>query len=231
MNSMVMKICTYAGAFAGTLLFLGIWPLAQLFPPLAPDMPSADVAAYFAEHQTGIISGSILIQASSALFFLFAAAIAVLLKKIEGKSSPWTYAFMMIVAYGFVTVYFSGLMFIAAAYRPNYSPEITNMLADLGFFLFVGAAIPAFVQNVITGAAILGDKRAQPIIPRWVGYMNLWTGLLFLPGCVIGLFKVGPFAWNGVLAFWVPAVIFGIWFNIMIWAMLRAINRDAQGAD
>ncbi|MGG2007397.1 hypothetical protein [Novosphingobium resinovorum] len=57
--------------------------------------------------------------------------------------------------------------------------------------------------------------------------MNLWTGLLLLPGFAVGLFKTGPFAWNGVLAFWVPAVVFGIWFNLMIVAMLAAIKRDA----
>jgi len=136
---------------------------------------------------------------------------------------------MMILAYGFVTLYFAGLFFMAASFRPNYPPELTNLLTDLGFFLFVGAAIPAFVQNVITGAAILSDKRADPVMPRWVGYMNIWTGVLLLPGCVICLFKVGPFAWNGLLAFWMPAVVFGIWFNIMIWAMMRAIKRDALG--
>ena len=136
---------------------------------------------------------------------------------------------MMTVAYGFVTVYFSGLFFMAAAFRPDFSTELTNLLTDLGFFLFVGAAIPGFTQNVITGAAILGDRRADPVIPRWVGYMNLWTGVLLLPGAAICLFKVGPFAWNGLLAFWMPAVVFTIWFNIMIWAMLRAIKRDAEG--
>ncbi len=229
MQHATMRICTIMGGIAGTLLFIGIWPVAGLFPPFAPDTPTAEIAAYFAENATGVFIGSILLQLASALFFLFGAAIAVLLKKIEGPSSPWTYAFMMILAYGFVTLYFAGLFFMAASFRPNYSAEITNLLTDLGFFLFVGAAIPAFVQNIITGAAILSDKRADPVMPRWVGYMNIWTGVLLLPGCVICLFKVGPFAWNGLLAFWMPAVVFGIWFNIMIWAMMRAIKRDALG--
>lgn len=225
----VMKLCTFMGAVAGTILFVGIWPFAGLFPPFAPDTPGEVVAAYFAAELTGIFVGSIFLQLASALFLFFGAAIAALLKKIEGPSSPWTYAFMMTVAYGFVTVYFSGLFFMAAAFRPDFSTELTNLLTDLGFFLFVGAAIPGFTQNVITGAAILGDRRADPVIPRWVGYMNLWTGVLLLPGAAICLFKVGPFAWNGLLAFWMPAVVFTIWFNIMIWAMLRAIKRDAEG--
>jgi len=231
MHSTTMKICTYMGAVAGTLLFVGIWPLAQLFPPLDPATPPAIVAAYYRAHATGILVGAILVMAASVLFFPFLAAIATFLKKIEGPVSPLTYAFIMIVAYGFVTVFFAGLFFTAAAYRPNYPDTTINALSDLAFFLFVMPAVPGFVQNVVTGVVILGDKRPVPILPRWVGYMNLWTGVLLLPGLAVGLFKVGPFAWNGALAFWMPAVVFGIWFNAMIFAMLGAIKRNALGGD
>jgi hypothetical protein len=230
MKPLTMKICIYMGALAGTLLFVGVWPLAQMFPPLAPAMSSADVADYYRSHQTGILVGGIFIMASSVLFFPFLSAIAIFMKKIEGPISPMTYAFIMIVAYGFVTVFFAGLFFTAAAYRPDFSDETIHSLSDLAFFLFVMPAIPAFVQNVVTGAAILGDPRPEPILPRWVGYMNLWTGVLLLPGCVVGLFKFGPFAWNGILAFWMPAVVFGIWFNIMIFAMLASLKRNSLAA-
>lgn len=231
MKSTTMKICTYMGAVAGTMLFVGIWPLANLFPPLAPAMPAAEVAAYYRAHQTGILVGAIFIMASSVLFFPFLAAIAVFMKKIEGAISPLTYAFVMIVAYGFVTVFFAGLFFTAAAYRPDFPDTTIQSLSDIAFFLFVMPAVPAFVQNVVTGIVILGDRRAQPVLPRWVGYLNLWTGVLLLPGLAVGLFKIGPFAWNGILAFWLPAVVFAIWFNVMIWAMLDAIKRNALAGE
>ncbi|WP_336971215.1 hypothetical protein [Sphingobium aromaticiconvertens] len=231
MKSTTMKLCTYMGAVAGTLMFIGIWPLAQMFPPLAPALPAAEVADYYRAHQTGILVGAILIMACSVLFFPFLAAVATFLKKIEGPVSPLTWAFVMICAYGFVTVFFAGLFFTAAAYRPDNPDAIIATLSDIAFFLFVMPAVPAFVQNVVTGIAILGDKRAQPILPRWLGYMNLWTGVLLLPGLAVGLFKVGPFAWNGVLAFWVPAVVFGIWFNLMIFAMLGSIKRNVLAGE
>lgn len=230
-NSTIMKLCTYMGAVAGTIMFVGIWPLAQMFPPLAPALSAAEVADYYRDHQTGILVGGIFITTSSVLFFPFLSAIATFMKKIEGPVSPLTWAFVMIVAYGFVTLFFAGLFFTAAAYRPDNPDAIIRTLSDIAFFLFVMPAVPGFMQNVITGMVILGDKRTRPILPRWLGYMNLWTGVLLLPGLAVGLFKIGPFAWNGVLAFWLPAVVFGIWFNLMIFAMLAAIKRDALAGD
>ncbi|WP_244917292.1 hypothetical protein [Sphingobium xenophagum] len=165
------------------------------------------------------------------LFFPFLAAIATFMKKIEGPIAPLTWAFVMVVAFGFVTLFFAGLIFTAAAYRLDRPDAVVSALSDIAFLLFVMPAVPAFVQKLLTGFVILGDRRAQPILPRWLGYMNLWTGVLLLPGLAIGLFKTGPFAWNGALAFWLPAVVFGIWFNLMIVAMLGAIKRDALGGE
>jgi hypothetical protein len=54
--------------------------------------------------------------------------------------------------------------------------------------------------------------------------MNFWMALLFLPAGLMVFFKTGPFAWNGLLSFWLPLVAFGIWFNVMIYALLRAIK-------
>jgi len=222
-----MKLCTYMGAVAGTLMFAGIWPVARMFPPLDPALSASAVADYFRAHQTGVLVGGILITSAAVLFFPFLAAVATFMKKIEGAISPLTWSFVMIVAFGFVTLFFAGLFFTVAAYRPERPDTEIAMLSDIAFLLFVMPAVPAFVQNVITGVVILQDRRATPILPRWLGYMNLWTGVLLLPGLAVGLFKSGPFAWNGVLAFWVPAIVFGIWFNLMIFAMLAAIKRGA----
>lgn len=230
-KSMTMKLCTYMGAIAGTMMFVGIWPVAHMFPPLDPSMPAAEAAAYYRSHQIGILAGAILIASSSVLFFPFLAAIATFMKKIEGPIAPLTWAFVMVVAFGFVTLFFAGLIFTAAAYRLDRPDAVVSALSDIAFLLFVMPAVPAFVQKLLTGFVILGDRRLQPILPRWLGYMNLWTGVLLLPGLAIGLFKTGPFAWNGALAFWLPAVVFGIWFNLMIVAMLGAIKRDALGGE
>lgn len=231
MKSGTMRLCAFAGQVAVTLLFIGMWPLMNIIPPLAPSTPTAEVAAFYRDNATGMIVGGIFVMGSSVLIFPFMAGLATFLKKIEGPVSPWTYSLLMVASYGFVTLFLCGLMFTAAAYRPGFSDETIHIISDLAFFLLVIPAIPGCIQNMIIGIAVLGDKRAQPVFPRWVGYVNVWTGVLSLPGCVVALFKVGPFAWNGVLAFWLPAIVFGIWINVNFWAMLNAIKRDALAAD
>src|SRR5581483_3345724 len=89
---------------------------------------------------------------------------------------------------------------------------------------------PALMQCGAVGFAVLGDKSGDPVFPRWVGYYNLWTAFMFLPGALVIFFHTGPFAWNGILAFWVVAVLFGAWFIVMTFVLLQAIKRTNRGA-
>lgn len=227
MNSRSVKVCVFMGAVWVTAMFIGLWPLANMFPPLSPTVPTTEVATYYRDHQTGLIAGGIFIMISAAFFPAFAGAIATFMKRIEGAISPLTYTFIMLSSVLSITIFMCGVYFTAAAYRPDFSDEALHSLSDLAFFMFLLPAIIVFVQLAVVGAAILSDQRAQPILPRWAGYINLWTAVLTLPGGAVGLFKVGPFAWNGAIAFWLAMVVAGIWFNAMLWAMLGALKRDA----
>lgn len=44
-----------------------------------------------------------------------------------------------------------------------------------------------------------------------------------LPGGLVTFFKSGPFAWNGILAFWLPLTVFGIWYGVMFMLLRKAI--------
>ncbi len=227
MTSNSLRLCIYLGAVWVTTMFVGLWPLAQMFPPLDPAMARADVAAYYRDHQTGIIAGGMFIMISSAFFLPFASAIAAFMKRIEGTIAPLANTFSMLSAVLSITIFMSGVFFTAAAYRADFSDETVQVLSDLAFFMFLLPAIIVFVQLSTVGAAILGDRRAEPILPRWAGYLNLWTAVLTLPGAAVGLFKFGPFAWNGIIAFWLAMIVAGIWFNAMLWTMLMSVKRGA----
>jgi hypothetical protein len=212
------------------LLLLALWPLMGMFPPFRPTMPAAELADYYRTHQSGIIVGGIVMMLASSLFLPFIALISVHMRRMEGPSGPLAYTQMLSAVFGFVPAFTAAILFSAAAYRPERSIETIQMLSDLAFLSFVIPALPGSIQLVSIGLAVLGDKGDAPVFPRWIGYLNLWSAVLFIPGALVALFKTGPFAWNGALSFWLVAVVFGSWVNVMCWALLRARKRQLQPA-
>ena len=43
---------------------------------------------------------------------------------------------------------------------------------------------------------------------------------------VVPFFKIGPFAWNGLLVFWSPLTLFGLWIAVMCYLLLGALRRQ-----
>src|SRR5581483_3575796 len=82
----------------------------------------------------------------------------------------------------------------------------------------------AVIQMLLLGWLTLRDKRAQPIFPRWFAYLQFWCAIGVLPAaCVLG-FHSGPFAWNGVLAYWVGLTVGFIWFAVTTVMTVKAIQ-------
>jgi hypothetical protein len=74
--------------------------------------------------------------------------------------------------------------------------------------------------------AILRDVNPTPTFPRWVAYYNIYAGIGMAPASFMGLFKTGPLAYNGLLAFWLVAVDFFVWMVVMSIVVMKAITRD-----
>lgn len=222
MNNFRYKLCIAMGPLGAVLLFTGLWPAMQFLPPLDPLMGAADVAAVYRANQTGILVGAILIMLGTSLLIPFFAVISAQMKRIEGRSSPLAYTQMLTGMFGVVPVFMAAVIFSAAAFRPDRADELIRAFSDLGFLSLTIASLPGTVQFGSIGLAALADKRSEPVFPRWFGYICLWTAILYIPGCLVALFKVGPFTWRGALGFWLIAILLGIWINIMVWVLLRA---------
>jgi hypothetical protein len=115
-----------------------------------------------------------------------------------------------------------------AAYRLDHSSaDLIRMLNDMGWIMFVGVISSACVQFGSIGIAILVDDRSDPVFPRWAGYFNLWVTLLVSPAGIIVFFKHGPFAWNGLISFFLPLAAFAAWIVVMVVLLLKAIDQEA----
>jgi hypothetical protein len=120
------------------------------------------------------------------------------------------------------------VFWMAAAFEPYRNPEITQALHVAGWLPLVALVFPAIVQNTAIAVATFTDTRPEPVFPRWVGYFNIWVAVLFLPSLLVMFFKTGPFAFNGILTFWLAANVFTIWLVTMVVVARRAIAQQER---
>lgn len=228
MNKRSQQLCAWCGVLSTVFWLVGFFPLAGFFPPPLPSSDADTIAALFRSNSMGIRIGMIVLLLGAVLYLPWSAGISVQLKRIEGQHSPLSYTQMLMGAI-FVWVFLLPIfLWEAAAYRADEtSPELIQRLNDIAWMAFISPVGTIFVQGMAIGLVILQDKRAVLIFPRWVGYFNIWAVVAYLPGSLIPLFKSGPFAWNGLLALWIPLVIYVSWMLGMSFFMLKAIKRQA----
>jgi hypothetical protein len=209
-------------------MFIGLWPAAGFFPPHLPTASAAEIAAIYTRDAAGIRFGMIVIMIAGALYMPFTAAIAAQMRRIEHAKTPVLTYTQLGAGIATILLFLTpALIWSVAAFRPDRPAEITQALNDLGWFFFVMPFVLGFTQNLALGFTIIGDKRARPVFPRWLGFLNFWIAVLFVPGCLLTFFKTGPFAWNGLIAFWIPAAIFGPWFWIVSAYVIKAARQQA----
>jgi len=225
MNYKAQSICIWVGLAGGSLVGIGQYLLMHFMPPLNPSLSAAVVADYFRTHQSQILAGAICLQMGYAALIFFAIPIAQLIGKIESPSRLWTHTFLVGTAIAYVASFFAYAFWTATAYRANRPDELILLLNDLTVLEYVGIVSPAWLQFGSLGFAILGDRSANPIYPRWIGYLNIWTAICSMPSAFIGFFLNGPFAWDGLVGFWIPIGIFFIWVPVVFFYTRKALLR------
>lgn len=229
MNKNTQLMCAHSALVFAVLLGIGPFLITGWLPTVSPIKSAADIAQMFVEDQTRIRIGTSIMALASVLWWTFTAVISVQMKRIEGPHHPLTYVNLACASGTVLAIILPAYIWLAMAYRPGATPaETLQLFNDLSWLMFIGAYPPGLLQTVVIGICILGDKRAKPVFPRWVGFANLWVAFLFLPGALLPFFKTGPFTWTGVIGFWIVATAFFGWILLMWWAVVRAVNTQAR---
>lgn len=224
-NRRALTFGAWSGVIALVIWLILLWPLTHYIPPPSPMLSVQEVANLYQHNSVGIRIAAMLMLFAISFTIVFYGAISAQLRRIEGAAPIWTYVQMLAGQFslvGFVTI---AVLWSAAAYRAERSPEIISALHDVSWFLYAIVAPPAGIQFFALAFAILEDAQPRPLLPRWYAYLSLWTGVAFLPGVVAAMFKSGPFAWNGLFAFWIPIGTFSLWIFVTTWVLLEATRR------
>ena len=220
-----------ASAWLGVAMLGGFlvmfWFIAGLVPPMSPALTADQTARIYSDHDLRIRIGLALMILFAWLFVPFLALLSRQVRRIEGYWGVMSLTQVMLSVtfpFGFSLCALFG---VAAAYRPERNPDVTQALSDMFWFIFVGLVGPLITQVVILAFCVFIDRRQAPSFPRWFGYFNIWYAVLGVPGCAIYLFKTGPLAWNGMFAFWIPLTVFCIWMIVTAIMLTKAVDVEA----
>jgi hypothetical protein len=220
MSVNLQKLCAWGGPAAIVISFAG-WLIAGVLPlPLGPSDSAAEVVAFYAGHQTRFMVGIVIATIGVCFTLPLVATITIQMLRMEGRHP--VLSFLQLGA-GSITTLLNlvpQMMMGVIAFRPERSPELTQTLNDLAWMIFLTGIMPFIFQNVAIGVAVLRDRKH--VFPRWVGYLNLWVAFAFVPDVLAYFFYSGPFAWNGVLVFWLALTAYCVFLAGMCVAVRRA---------
>lgn len=217
-------ICFWSVPVFYNLFGLVFVPLTWIQPPQAPSDSLTEIAAYMQSHNL-ILASAILILSAG----LSAIGNAVYLGQIKRmKVSPaFRYAFMAGSIFGaIVGMLFPMFCFGLGAFRPGYDPAIMQMLYDFGYLSFVGCLGSFFLNWSLLGLAIILDENNT--LPKWLGYYTVWQSVTEIFATTVWLTQTGPFAWDGLLAFWFNMLIYVPWQFIVYVCIFKAIKSQPE---
>lgn len=227
MNTRNQLWCIWSGVIFLILFALGWGLIARFVPPPSPALGAAEIADFYRQNTQMIRLGLIITQVSCIFLPPWVAAVSVQMKRIEGGSPVLAYSQLICGLAAMLVILGSALIWGTVVFRPERDAELLLLISDLGWLVFTMTFAPFSTQGMSIALAIFSDQSAVRTFPRWLGFFNLWTATLFLPTGLILFFKSGPFAWDGLIGFWLPVGIFGAWFVVMTVHMLKAAKRKA----
>lgn len=223
------RIAVWCGVLVAIGVPLGWGVLASfLLPPLSPSATPQEVANFVAEGGVQQKIGLMFALASLGGLLPLSAVLGDQMRRMEGARPIWAQTQLACATLTMWLFSAAFVFFAATIFRADRDPQLIQLLHDLSWLTLITPVSMVVLWMGIVGAAILSDRNEPPVMPRWVGYLSIWAALLSAPGFAAVLFHSGPFAWSGLLALWIPLVIFLVWWLTLIVYLLRAIRAEGD---
>ena len=160
------------------------------------------------------------------IYMVFSSAVSRVMARIEGQGGVLSQIELM----GGMGTIVAGVVgfsaWLAASFRTETrSPEVIQALNDFGWIAFNCTYMVTTLQQFAVGIVFLSDKRERPLIPGWVAYFSFFSGTVFLALSLMTFFNDGPFAWHGLINFWVSLGGYFMWVLLLAIYLLSAIRR------
>jgi hypothetical protein len=227
------RFCAWMGPLFVAVFYYCWGVLGHNFPPFSPDAPAAEVAGYFRDHRDGVRLGMVIAMTAAPCYGVWGYAMAKVLEHSVGGENPSSNLMVQLARLGAawttITVLVPSSFWLTAAFRPDALPDwMIQMLYDMAWLLIDLAYAVTSVQLFALGVGFLADKRATPLVPKWLAWYGIWVGFMFIAECLMPYFFNGAFARNGILNFWIEFIIWMVWVPGLTFVALKAISRIEQ---
>jgi hypothetical protein len=208
-----------------------LWLLLDMVPPPSAKLSATQIAHWYAERHTQIRVGAVIASWTSAFMVPLAIVVAAQMSRQETGRKVWS---AMTICGGTLMSIFlvlPPLFWGVAAFTPSRAPQITAIMHELGMLtLTTTDQYYVFMWVAVVVICWLPTSVSHSPFPRWFGYLTAWIAVMFEAGAFAFLPRTGPLAWNGLMVFWLPLILFGVWIAVMCNLLLRALKRQRDEA-
>lgn len=217
-------LCYWSVPFFFNLFGLVFVPLSWMMPPRSPGSPLPQIVDFM--HSHNLLIACVILTLSFGLAPVSNACYLTQMKRMS-VSPVFRYVLMVGSMTGaIVGMLFPMFCFGLGAFRPGYDPAVLAMLYDFGYLAFIGSLGCFCLMWMALGLAILLDR--NNILPKWLGYYTVWQFVSELVAAPVWIAKSGPFAWNGLMTFWLAMAIYVPWQFIIYLCIYRAIRNQPE---
>jgi hypothetical protein len=210
--------------------------LLQQVPLKNPAWTPEQVADWYVQNGTRIKWGAVICSWTGAFMMPILAVVAVQMARVEtGGLKIWSTLSLVSGALMSLFLMLPPMFWGVAAYTaPRKNPEVTSLMHELAsltmtttdqYYIFMWIAVTVIALRPATQLI-----KNNPF-PRWWAYGSLWITFMFEAGAFAFVPRSGPFAWNGLLVFWSPLILFSVWISIQSWLVFRALRGQLEDPD
>lgn len=203
--------------------------LCHMVPPPTPKMSAPEIARWYAGHHDAVRIGAVIASWTGAFMLPLSVVIALQMAREETGRKVWSLLTVSGGAMMSIFLVLPPLFWGVAAFTPSRAPEVTSIMHELGMLtLTTTDQYYIFMWVAIVVICLKPKSVTNSPFPRWFGYFTLWTAMMFEVGAFAFLPRTGPLAWNGLLVFWSPLTLFGLWIAVQATLLLKALKRQRE---
>jgi len=197
-----------------------IWVSAFfLFPgflhPMSPTMSADAVADFYRDETARIRYSMILFNWFGVGLIPTVILLAMQVRRMAHRTPILSYSLIACAGGPPCLFLIANMFWLLGSFRPERSPELTQLLNDLAWVTFTVLVPYLIAQCLLLALAIYWDRQEQPVFKMWVAHFNILVGVALAPAAFTALAFSGPLAWDGLLSFWVKNIAIAAWIVVM----------------